>query len=112
DPTQIHRDLSWVWLTAPLVRQALPELRRESEMGVPCHAPNPRAAVLRRQRAVEGNIDFDRVKPARNVVERMAAARHFLGVHHAIPVGIGPTGWADAHGLVVRIASHVTSISP
>ena len=78
------------------MRELLPEFCGEKESGVGRHSLDPQSCVVWAHGLVEGRIDFDGVEEfgqEGGFVEIFWAG---LRVDVAGPIGVGPSGWADA----------------
>jgi len=68
---------------AGLVREALPELRSEKEAWIGLDLREPEPAVVGPHGRVEGGVDFDRVKPLRQISGFVKSARPLFRIEDA-----------------------------
>ena len=78
-----------------LVREGAEDLGGEDEVAIAGDAPHPALGMRWRRDAVEGRVDLDRVEELRQIGELVEF--RFVGrIDDVLPVGVAPSGGADA----------------
>ncbi len=93
------------------VGELLPQLGGEDEAGVSGNAVEPLRCEIGAKRAVEGGIDLDSVEELREVGRFVKAFWTRRGINVPGPVGVRPTGGADAEMSSGEVERHQRRIN-
>jgi hypothetical protein len=90
------------WGGGRIVSEFLPHLRGEDEGRIGSDAFEPEGRVIWIQGLVEGSVDLDGIKEAREIGGFVKILRAACWIHVAGPIAIGPTRGSDAKSTRMR----------